>query len=155
MQDSTDAKHDNGRPGDASCFSDRYNMDHKDRGIAIIINNVNFHKRTQMSTRSGSDVDTRNMYELLSAMGFAEIRTFRDLTVGKMKQQMNLVSREDHTNNDCFVCVILSHGEEGYVYGHDDKISLDDLIRPIKGNNCKSLAGKPKIFLIQVIIDER
>ena len=130
-------------------------MEHKERGIAIIINNVNFHKRTQMSTRSGSDVDNRNMYELLSTMGFAEIRTFRDLTVEKMKHQMDAVSREDHTNSDCFVCVILSHGEEGgYVYGHDDKISLDDLVRPIKGNNCKSLAGKPKIFLIQVIINE-
>ena len=65
------------------------------------------------------------------------------------------VSKEDHSNNDCFVCVILSHGEEGYVWGHDDRIALNELIKPIKGNNCTTLAGKPKIFFIQVIENGR
>ena len=69
--------------------ADKYNMNHKERGIAIIFNNVNFHKRTQMSTRTGSDVDSQNMYELLSTMGFAEIRTYDDLSVANMKQQIN------------------------------------------------------------------
>lgn len=53
----------------------------------------------------------------------------------------------DHSDKDCFVCVIMSHGEEGFVYGADKAIELDQLINPFKLN--KTLAGKPKLFFIQ------
>ena len=56
----------------------------------------------------------------------------------------------DHKDNDCFVCAILSHGEDGFVWGKDKKIPINDLMEPFKGNKCVSLAGKPKIFFIQV-----
>ena len=59
-------------------------------------------------------------------------------------------AREDHTKMDCFACVILSHGEEGYVYGKDGPIQIEKLIAPYKGHRCPTLAGKPKIFFIQV-----
>ena len=52
--------------------------------------------------------------------------------------------------SDCFVCAILTHGEEGLVYGIDDKIEVKVLLEPFKGNNCRGLVGKPKIFFIQV-----
>ena len=52
--------------------------------------------------------------------------------------------------SDCFVCAILTHGEEGVVYGTDDKVEVKILLEPFKGNNCKGLVGKPKIFFIQV-----
>jgi hypothetical protein len=56
----------------------------------------------------------------------------------------------DHSDNDCFACAILSHGEEGIVYGKNGKIDIKKLLQPFKGNNCDSLAGKPKLFFIQV-----
>lgn len=56
----------------------------------------------------------------------------------------------DHSENSCFVCVILTHGEEGYVFGTDDKVQVEQMVAPFKGHKCLSLAGKPKIFLIQV-----
>ena len=61
-------------------------------------------------------------------------------------------STDDDFNmrSDCFVCAILTHGEEGVVYGIDDKIEVKQLLEPFKGNNCKGLVGKPKIFFIQV-----
>ena len=52
--------------------------------------------------------------------------------------------------SDCFVCTILTHGEEGVVYGTDDKVEVKVLLEPFKGNNCRGLVGKPKIFFIQV-----
>lgn len=58
----------------------------------------------------------------------------------------------DHKNNDCFVLAILSHGEEGYIWGTDAMIYINDLIDLFKGTTCPSLAGKPKIFFIQVIM---
>jgi hypothetical protein len=46
----------------------------------------------------------------------------------------------DHSDNDCFACAILSHGEEGIVYGKNGKIDIKKLLQPFKGNNCDSLA---------------
>lgn len=60
------------------------------------------------------------------------------------------VAKEDHSNNNCFVCAILSHGDLGIVYGTDGVIQLDMLINPFKGKQCASLLGKPKVFIIQV-----
>ena len=60
------------------------------------------------------------------------------------------VASENHADVDCFLCAILSHGEEGYVYGADGPIQIDKLVAPYKGHRCASLAGKPKIFFIQV-----
>ena len=56
----------------------------------------------------------------------------------------------DHSKNDCFGVAILSHGDEGIVYGVDKIVLIDALVAPFKGDRCKSLLGKPKIFIIQV-----
>ena len=64
-------------------------------------------------------------------------------------------SRQDHTNADCFACAMLSHGDEGVIYGIDGQIELDRLIDPFKGPHCASLLGKPKIFIIQVLPNSR
>ena len=65
-----------------------------------------------------------------------------------------LAANDDDFNlqSDCFVCTILTHGEEGVVYGTDDKVEVKVLLEPFKGNNCRGLVGKPKIFFIQVCL---
>lgn len=56
----------------------------------------------------------------------------------------------DHNNKDCFICCILSHGDEGIVYGTDgQKVSIFELTSYFTGSKCPSLAGKPKVFFIQ------
>jgi len=42
----------------------------------------------------------------------------------------------------------LSHGDNGVLYGKDTVIPVENFIQPIK--NCRTLAGKPKIFIFQV-----
>jgi len=60
-----------------------------------------------------------------------------------------VASREDHSNRDCFAVAVLSHGDDkGILYGTDSTIAIENLIQPIK--MCRSLAGKPKIFIFQV-----
>jgi hypothetical protein len=59
-------------------------------------------------------------------------------------------SLEDHSDVDCFACVILSHGDDGIVYGTNGTIKLASLFAMFKGDQCPSLAGKPKLFFIQV-----
>ena len=42
-------------------------------------------------------------------------------------------------------------GERGSLEGGIDGIvPIDQLVEPLKGNNCPSLVGKPKLFFIQV-----
>ena len=62
-----------------------------------------------------------------------------------------VAANEDHFDDDCFVCAILSHGDEEHVCGADDaKVKIDELVRPFKKGNCPTLDGKPKIFIFQV-----
>jgi hypothetical protein len=63
---------------------------------------------------------------------------------------ITLASKQDHSNADCFGLAILSHGDEGIVYGIDCIIKLDTLLAPFKGEKCPTLIGKPKLFFIQV-----
>lgn len=124
-------------------------MNHKNRGTAVIFNNKSFHKRTGLGERNGTDVDSNKMYQLLTRMGFDDIRNKDDASKEEMMDTIGEVSKEDFSNSDCFLCVILTHGEEGVVWAVDDKVAIDELVKPLKGNNCPSLGGKPKIFLVQ------
>ena len=45
---------------------------------------------------------------------------------------------------------MLSHGDEEGIYGVDYPIGYEELMAPFK--ECKSLVGKPKIFLVQVSV---
>ena len=56
----------------------------------------------------------------------------------------------DHIGNDCFLFSILSHGDDGCVYGTDGTVEISSLVNLFRGDNCPSLVGKPKIFLFQV-----
>ncbi|MEQ2165503.1 Caspase-3, partial [Goodea atripinnis] len=58
-------------------------------------------------------------------------------------------SKEDHSNSASFVCVLLSHGDEGVFYGTDGPLQLQTLTSLFRGDRCKSLVGKPKLFFIQ------
>lgn len=60
------------------------------------------------------------------------------------------VSKEDHSSCASFVCVLLSHGDEGVFFGTDGSIELKYLTSLFRGDCCKSLVGKPKLFFIQV-----
>lgn len=60
------------------------------------------------------------------------------------------VSKEDHSCCASFVCVLLSHGDEGVFFGTDGSIELKRLTSLFRGDHCKSLVGKPKLFFIQV-----
>uniref|UniRef100_A0AAY4B5T8 Caspase-3 n=1 Tax=Denticeps clupeoides TaxID=299321 RepID=A0AAY4B5T8_9TELE len=63
--------------------------------------------------------------------------------------ERHTVSKEDHSQSASFVCVLLSHGEEGVIYGTDGVVELKELTRYFRGDQCRSLVGKPKLFFIQ------
>jgi len=63
---------------------------------------------------------------------------------------MFVAADKDHSHYDCFVLAVLTHGGDGNVlFGVDGNgIALEELMAPIK--QCRTLAGKPKICVIQV-----
>lgn len=56
----------------------------------------------------------------------------------------------DHTDNDCLVIAVLSHGEHGIIYAKDGVYKPESLWTPFTADKCQTLAGKPKLFFIQV-----
>ncbi|XP_046568769.1 caspase-3-like isoform X2 [Haliotis rubra] len=122
-----------------------YNMNHRHRGFAYIINNVKFDELTE---RSGSEVDEERLTERFSALQFT-VKSFRNQKRTQMVDLLDKASKDDHSDSDCFVCVILSHGEEEKIYGTDGAVEVTKLLDPFKGHRCGSLAGKPKLFFIQ------
>ncbi|XP_052471465.1 caspase-3 [Carassius gibelio] len=126
----------------------QYNMNYPSMGQCVIINNKNFHKKTGMGVRNGTDQDAKNAMETFTNLGF-KIKITNDQTVSQMRDLLTKVSREDHSKSAMFVCVLLSHGDDGNIYGTDGCIELKQLFTLFRGDRCRSLVGKPKLFFIQ------
>lgn len=125
---------------------DCYKMGNSKRGRCVIINNKKFDASTQMTERSGTNVDATALQELFRGLGF-DVILEHNQTVNQMTDLIKKAANEDHSNSDSFVLAVLSHGENDIVYGYDDTIRVDDLLHPLKQSS--SLVGKPKFILIQ------
>ncbi|XP_069487595.1 caspase-3 [Ambystoma mexicanum] len=125
-----------------------YKMDLPEKSWCYIINNKNFHPSSGMGYRSGTDMDAANLRKTFAALGF-EVKIFNDKTCKEIFDILKNVSQQDHSKKSCFVCIMLSHGEEGTIFGTDTSIPLKNLTVLFRGDKCKSLIGKPKLFFIQ------
>ena len=55
-----------------------------------------------------------------------------------------------HTEGDAFILAIFSHGAKGRIFGIDGRdVKIEAIKEAFDGKHCKSLAGKPKLFIIQ------
>ena len=62
------------------------------------------------------------------------------------------VAKEDHSDADCLLVTVLTHGiSSKYIYAQDSLYEVESLWSPFTADKCLSLAGKPKIFIVQVI----
>ncbi|KAJ7325213.1 hypothetical protein JRQ81_018233 [Phrynocephalus forsythii] len=126
----------------------RYNMDYKKLGKCIIINNKNFAKETGMGIRNGTDKDAGDLQECFRNVGF-DVTVYNDLCCVEMEKKLGEAASENHGDAACFACVLLSHGEEGLIYGTDKPMAIKDLTSLFRGDKCQTLVGKPKLFFIQ------
>ncbi|NXK36369.1 CASP6 protein, partial [Piprites chloris] len=128
--------------------AEQYKMNHQRRGIALIFNHEHFFWHLKLPDRRGTLADKNNLERSLADLGF-EVRVFDDLKAEDVLQRMYEASMDDHSNADCFVCVFLSHGEDDHVYAYDANIKIATITDMFRGDKCRSLIGKPKIFIIQ------
>ena len=93
--------------------------------------------------------DEESLDKTFTWLGF-EIIKKRNLTKDQIHHELKDVAEMDHLCFDAFVCCILTHGNDENVYGTDWRpLKLVDIRHKFKGNVCRSLISKPKIFLVQ------
>lgn len=141
-----------------------YNFNNDRRGIALLIHNEEFDKRSGYKDRPGDTGDFERMMEIFHKLGF-QVHPHRNLTATEMWIEAKKVanSADVHKKSDCFVCVVASHGEEmelgqkknvkikeHVILGTDGQgIKTRDLVEMFDGDHCEELKDKPKFFFIQ------
>lgn len=131
-----------------------YNMNHRNRGHCLIFDVEDFQPSRKLPKRTGSQVDSTGLYNIFRSMSF-DVRMLKDPTAKQIRYELDYYSKLDHTDNDCFVCCILTHGEHGQLWGSDAKFPVDMLFNFFLGDRCLTLVGKPKIFFVQACQGER
>ncbi|KAL1459324.1 hypothetical protein WDU94_011318 [Cyamophila willieti] len=128
--------------------SAEYNMSHPRRGRAIVFNHDEF-EMDNMTPRPGSGADVKNLEASFDALGFVvSVYTNRDFK--EITEILSNLSQEDHSDADCLVVTVLTHGlGERYLWAHDMPYFVEKLWLPFTADKCRTLAGKPKIFFIQ------
>ncbi|OWF39969.1 cell death protein 3-like [Mizuhopecten yessoensis] len=145
-------------------ISTEYKHDSLHRGRCLIISNSEFRAKRDRSKRTGSLRDAKTLRKQFQTLGFHPI-TCSD---GSKEMIHENVSREellqilseatnpllnDHSDFDCFVCVILSYGVAGAVVcpgeTEDVFVEINSILEHFTPQQCPSLAMKPKLFFIQ------
>lgn len=65
------------------------------------------------------------------------------------------VAETDHSQHDCLVIIVLSHGDPGVLYTFDAQYKAESIWMPFTADKCPTLAGKPKLFFIQACQGDR
>lgn len=124
-----------------------YSMDHKYRGKVIIFNHEHF-RVAGLKSRSGTQNDCNNIYLTMKGLGF-DVTVCQDLDYQEINATVIEAVNEDYSDCDCFVMIVLSHGEMGILYSRNAPYKPDVLWSPFTADRCPTLAGKPKLFFIQ------
>ena len=127
---------------------DEYPSNNMKRGVCIILENDMFHTDLGLSKRKGSSVDRQVMADTFTKLQF-EVRIYSNLSVKEITNTLEKTAGEDHTDRDLFAVVVLSHGNEGILYGYDHSYPAHKIWEPFTADRSLSLAGKPKLFFIQ------
>ncbi|XP_068583034.1 caspase-6-like [Cebidichthys violaceus] len=128
--------------------AEEYKMDNKKRGLALVFNQERFFWRLGLNDRHGTNADRYNLEKRLKELNF-EVRAYDNCKQVEVLDKISEAAEDNHSEADCFLLVFLSHGENDHVYTYDGKISIQNITSLFKGDKCKSLVGKPKIFILQ------
>ncbi|CAH2300391.1 caspase-3 [Pelobates cultripes] len=120
----------------------QYNMDFPRMGLCLLIDvNQNDDKTCLSQPQMREDLQTaKNTFE---SLGF-KVKIEPIKTLNKVLSLLKDVAKEDHSENSCFVCIILIH-ETDLIF---DKYDSRQFTEGFTGDKCRTLVGKPKIFFI-------
>ncbi|CAG2110522.1 unnamed protein product [Medioppia subpectinata] len=124
-----------------------YDMKHQNRGKCVVFNHRKFDK-SDVKPRPGTDRDAEDVIKCFKRLQF-DVICVNDGTFRDIKQTMTKMATEDHSDSDCVVVVVLTHGDEQSLWARNAKYPIDTLFAYFTGDRCPTLVGKPKIFIIQ------
>jgi hypothetical protein len=55
----------------------------------------------------------------------------------------------DHTDNDCLLITVMTHGDLGTISSHDEDYAIETITSLFIDEVCPTLKGKPRLFFIQ------
>jgi len=128
---------------------DKYKMEHEKRGVALVINMQTYDAPNpfQLKERVWSVKDVDNLRQTLQYLEF-DFQLCQNFTKSQLEQKIQEQASINHSNSDCFLCMIMSHGNEDKIVTSDNcEISCEEIMEPIK--SCASLENKPKLFFFQ------
>jgi len=127
---------------------ENYNMKHDKRGIALVINIQSYNPNPDnLKERVWSVKDVENLKETLNYLEF-QVILCKNFTKYELEHVMLEQAKLNYEKYDCFLCVVMSHGNEDKIVTSDNKvISFEEIMAPIK--KCSSLENKPKLFFFQ------
>ncbi|XP_013094741.2 caspase-8-like [Biomphalaria glabrata] len=139
-----------------------YRMKARPRGICLIIDNQRFTidetdlEATHLGNRMGSEKDCEALKYTFEEKLHFQVDIRQNLKDFEIAAAVRDVSSLDHSQYDCFVCCILTHGGEGFVFGSNGrKYSIKEIINCFSAQKCPTLAGKPKLFFLQACRGKR
>ena len=124
-----------------------YLMNHKNRGKCVIFSHRHFDSKT-LNERRGTELDANALMRAFTHLGF-EVIIYNDSTASEIGALLEAISKEDHSDSDCFACCIMTHGDEENLWAKDDKYPVEFPLNFFEADNCPTLDGKPKLFFIQ------
>jgi hypothetical protein len=128
----------------------KYNMNHKRRGYGLVINIRKFDAPNpfKLDERVWSKKDVRNLKRTLEYLEF-DFLLLKNINAEQIKTNMQgLAKHVDHSDSDCFLCVVMAHGSQDKIIASDNNVvSFAEIIEPIK--SCPTLINKPKLFFFQ------
>ena len=126
-----------------------YEMNRNPRGKCIIINNSNFQDKAY--NRPGAEWDEQALEALFEDLSF-DVEIYQNLDSCDMRNHVRIIASEDHSESDALFVIVMSHGgDHDTVLGVDERnITVEEMMSEFKAARCKTLEGKPKVFIFQV-----
>ncbi|OQR74089.1 caspase-3-like, partial [Tropilaelaps mercedesae] len=142
------------RPASPNFTLEPYSLNYPRMGRCIIVNQKFFAPSTNLDTRHGTDEDVRSLAWSFTRLHF-QVDVIHNRTVDELRSVISELSAFDHSRYASFVLCLLSHGERGFVYGHDGKLLLREVLDVFSPERCPSLKGKPKLLILQACRGDR
>ena len=125
-----------------------YKMDNDSRGTALIINIDKYDsksKQKEPKERVWSKKDVENLTNLLNYLEFSVIPCYNYTKAQIVKVLQEQKENSNHTTSDCFLLVVMSHGNKDYIVTSDNQtLYFENIMEIIK--SCTFLYNKPKFF---------
>lgn len=122
------------------------------RGVCWVVENSVFAGTpSKEKITMNHEGNTKVIQDEFQRLGCQVVR-HSNLTATQLMKEAERMAALDHSQHDCFVCVVRSRGEGSDKILCSDRaaVGVQDLMDVFNATRCPSLAGKPKVFYVLI-----